>query len=85
MEVHHDCPRVYGSPLFRFHYEYPTNPRMSGDLQLMNNMNNWQNLNRCSNPFQDADHHGYVATQLSHLLHRIGYDRGNFDKLHSFI
>ena len=57
MEVHHDCSKIYGSPLFRFHYEYPTNPRMLGNLQLMNNMNNWQVLlNRRTDPFQDAEH-----------------------------
>ena len=31
IEVYHDCPRVYGSPLFCMHYEYPTNPRMCPD------------------------------------------------------
>ena len=50
---------------------------MLGNLQLMNNMNNWQVLNRHTDPFQDADHHGYVATQLSHLPNRIGYDPSN--------
>ena len=44
---------------------------MLRNLQLMNNMNNWQVLfDRHTDPFQGADHHGYVATQLSHLSHR---------------
>ena len=66
MEVHRDCSRVYGSLLFKFHYEYPTSPRMLGNLQLMNNINNWQNLNRHADLFQDTNRHGYVATQFSH-------------------
>ena len=71
MEVHRDCSKVYGSPLFRLNKECPMNPRMLRNLQLMNNMNNWQVLfDRHTDPFQGADHHGYVATQLSHLSHR---------------
>ena len=33
--------------------------------------------NRHSDPFQDANEYGYVATQLSHLPRLNGYDPGN--------
>ena len=63
IEVYHDCPRVYSSPLLRTHYKYPTNPRMHQDPIERE----WWLHNHQSGPFQDADNNGYVATQFSHL------------------
>ena len=73
IEVYRNCPRVYGSPLFHMHYEYPTNPRMHPDAMEVE----WWFRNHQSDPFQDADNNGYVATQLSHLPKMMGYDPGN--------
>ena len=42
--IHHrdmfrDCKYVYGSLLFRYHYEFPTNPSLKGGV--VNNPDNW--------------------------------------------
>ena len=34
-----DCKFVYRSPLFRLHYEFPTNPTMKGNV--INEPENW--------------------------------------------
>ena len=73
IEVYHYCLRVYGSPLFCMHYEYPTNPQMCPDMME----GEWWLCNHQSDPFQDSDNNGYVATQLSHLPKMMGYDLGN--------
>ena len=73
IEVYRDCPRVYGSPLFRMHYEYLTNLQMRPDVMERE----WWFRDHQSDPFQDADNNGYVATQLSHLPKMTGYDPGN--------
>ena len=70
-----DCKYVYGSPLFRHHYEFPTNPLLKGDM--VNDPINWWDINdRDSGIFEDADEYGYVSTQLTHLPKCI-YDIGN--------
>ena len=72
---------AYGSPLFRSHYEWPTNPQGIGEEAF----NGWWNnipANRQSDPFQDANEYGYGASQLSHLPILNGYDHG---KLLSYI
>ena len=77
IEIYHDCSRVYGSPLFRTHYDHPMNPRILGEDELVNS--DWQEgCNRHSDPYQDANHYGYyVSTQLSHLPTKMGYDPSN--------
>ena len=65
---------MYGSPLFRQHYEYPTNPSLNG----FDNDEAWWDIdNRENDCFQDANDFGYAATQLSHLPRLTGYDFGN--------
>ena len=72
--VFRDCKFVYGSPLFRQHYEFPTNP----SLKESNEHEPWWDIeDRESDLFEDADEYGYVATQLIHLLRFAGYDAGN--------
>ena len=73
IEVYHDCIRVYGSPLFHMHYKYPTNLQIHPDEME----GEWWFLDHQSDPFQDADNSGYVATQLSHLPKMMGYDPDN--------
>ena len=73
IEVYHNSLRVYGSPLFRMHYEHPTNPRMRRDPFG----GEWWLCNHQSDPFRDADDNSYVATQLSHLPKMLGCDPGN--------
>ena len=34
VDIYRDCERVYGSPLFRSHYERPTNPQGLGEALL---------------------------------------------------
>ena len=66
---------MYGSPLFRQHYEFPTNLSLPGtDVQ---NGHWWEIDDRDSDIFEDADDYGYVATQLTHLPKFISYDVGN--------
>ena len=62
VEIYRDCERVYGSPLFRSHYERHTNHRGLGEALL----NDWHNVHddRHSKLFQDANEYSYVATQL---------------------
>ena len=67
---------IYCSPLFRTHYDHPTNPRILGENELVNG-DWWKGCTRHSDPFQDANHYGYVSTQLSHLPTKMGYDPGN--------
>ena len=63
-DIHHrcvfrDCKFVYGSPLFRQHYEFPTNP----SLKESNEHEPWWDIeDRESDLFEDADEYGYVAT-----------------------
>ena len=76
MDTFRDCKYVYGSPLFRHLYEFSTNPAMKGDV--VNDPENWWEIvDRHKDIFEDANDFGYVATQLSHLPHCIGYDCGN--------
>ena len=39
MDTFRDCKYVYGSPLFRYSYEFPTNPAMKGNV--VNDPENW--------------------------------------------
>ena len=67
---------MYGSPLFRRHYEFPTNPSLKG--VVVDNLPNWHDIeNRDEDIFEDPDEFGYVATQLTHLPKMLGYDIGN--------
>ena len=76
LDIYHHCSRVYCSPLFRTHYDHPTNPRILGEDELVNG-DWWEGCNRHSDPFQDTNHYDYVSTQLSHLPTKIGYDPDN--------
>ena len=76
MYIFRDCKYVYGSPLFRYSYEFPTNPTMKGDI--VNDPKNWREIvGRHKDMFIDANDFGYMATQLSHLPHCIRYDCSN--------
>ena len=73
-----DCRHVALAPLFRYHYELPTNPgakridqHMAWLVQLRNQ------VLRCEDPFRDADEYGYVASQLSHVPRLVAFDPGN--------
>ena len=79
-DIHHRCvcrdrKFVYGSPLFRQHYEFPMNPSLKGS----NNEHGpwWDIEDRELDLFEDADEYGYVATQLTHLPRFASYDAGN--------
>ena len=75
-DVFRNCKYVYGYPLFRHHYEVPTNPTLKGDV--VSDPINWWDINdRESDIFEDTDEYGYVSTQLTHLPKFIGYDVGN--------
>ena len=77
LDVFRDCKYTYGSPLFRVHYEFPTNPSLKGST-VNNPMLDWWDIeNRDEDIFEDADDYSYVATQLTHLPKCIGYDLGN--------
>ena len=73
-DIFRDTKYTYGSPLFRQHYERPTNPSLSNvDEEVA-----WWDINsREDDCVKDANDYGYVATQLSHLPRLIGYDFGN--------
>ena len=73
-DIFRDTKYTYGSPLFRQHYEHPTNPSLNGvdDDEAWCDIDNRENY--C---FQDANDFGYVATQLSHLPRLMDYDFGN--------
>ena len=79
-DIHHrcvfrDCKFVYGSPLFRQHYEFPMNPSLK---ESNNEHEPWWDIEDCeSDLFEDADEYGYVATQLTHLPRFASYDAGN--------
>ena len=76
VDVFRDCKYVYGLPLFRFHYEFPTNPSLKG--HVVNDPDNWWAIqNHDKDLFEDPDDFGYVATHLTHLPKCIGYDWGN--------
>ena len=76
VDTFRDCKYVYGSLLFRYSYEFQTNQTMKGDI--VNDPENWwEIIDRHEDIFEDASDFGYVATQLSHLPHCIGYDCGN--------
>ena len=64
VDIYRDCERVYGSPLFRSHYERPTNPRGLEEALLNDWHSNIHDDDRHSDPFQDANEYCYVATQL---------------------
>ena len=73
-----DCQHVALAPLFRYHYELPTNPgvkyidqHMAWLVQLRNQ------VLRMEDPFQDADEYGYIASQLTHLPKLVAFDPGN--------
>ena len=66
---------MFGSPLFRQHHEFPTNPSLCGTG--IQNGHWWEIDDRDSNIFEDADDYGYVATQFTHLPKFISYDIGN--------
>ena len=75
-DVFRDCKYVYGSPLFRWYYEFPMNPSLCGPV--IEDVGNWWDIeDQDSNIFEDADDYGYMAAQLSHLPKCIGYDVGN--------
>ena len=73
-----DCRHIALAPLFRYHYELPTNPdakyidqHMAWLVQMRNQVLRREDL------FQDADEYGYVATQLTHLPKLVSFDAGN--------
>ena len=73
-DIFRDTKYTYGSPLFRQHYKYPTDPSLNG----VDDDEAWWDIdNRENDCFQDANDFGYVATQLSHSPRLIGYDFGN--------
>ena len=66
------------SPLFRYHYELPTNPGAKWiDQHMAWLMQQRVVPTRTDDMFQDADKVGYVSTQLTHLPRLVGYDTGN--------
>ena len=66
------------APLFRYHYELPTNPSAKYIDQHMAWLVQMRNqVLRQEDPFQDADEYGYVATQLTHLPRLVAFDAGN--------
>ena len=75
-DVFHDCKYIYGLPLFRIHYEFPTNPSLKENV--VNNPDHWWEIDRHDEEiFEDVDEFGYVAMQLTHFPKCIGYDCGN--------
>ena len=73
-----DCRHVALAPLFRYHYELPTNPSAKYINQHMAWLVQMRNqVLRQEDPFQDADEYGYVATQLTHLPRLVAFDAGN--------
>ena len=77
LDIFRDCKYMYRSPLFRVHYEFPTNPSVKGSPVNDPMLNWWDIENRDEDISEDADDYGYVATQLMHLPKCIGYDLGN--------
>ena len=72
--IFRDTKHVYGSPLFRHHYEYPTNPSLMHHVDQVA----WWDINhREDNCFLGSDKYGYVASQLTHIPQLIGYDYEN--------
>ena len=72
--IFRDTKHVYGSPLFRHHYEYPTNPSLMHHVDQVA----WWDINhREDDCFLDSAKYGYVASQLTHIPQLIGYDYGN--------
>ena len=72
--IFRDTKHVYGSPLFRHHYECPTNPSLMHHVD----QDAWWDINhREDDCFLDSDKYGYVASQLIHISQLIGYDYGN--------
>ena len=72
--VFRDTKHVYGSPLFRHHYECPTNQSLMHHVE----QDAWWDINhREDDCFLDSDKYGYVASQLTHIPQLIGYDYGN--------
>ena len=72
--IFRDTKHIYGFPLFRHHYECPTN------LSLMHHVDQdaWWGINhREDDCFLDSDKYGYVASQLTHIPQLIGYNYGN--------
>ena len=73
--IFRDTKHIYGSLLFRHHYECPTNP------SLMHHVDQgaWWDINhREDDCFLDSDKYAYVASQLTHIPQLIGYfDYGN--------
>ena len=62
--IFRDTRHVYGSPLFRHHYEYPTNPSLMHHVDQVA----WWDINhREDDCFLDSDKYGYVASQLTHI------------------
>ena len=76
--VFRDCRHVALAPLFRYHYELPTNPSAKYIDQHMAWLVQMRNqVLRREDPFQDADEYGYVAMQLTHLPRLMAFDAGN--------
>ena len=72
--IFRDTKHVYGSPLFRHHYECPTNPSLMHHVE----QDAWWDINhREDDCFLDSDKYGYIASQLTHIPQLIGYDYGN--------
>ena len=66
------------SPLFRYHYELPTNLHAKWiDQHVAWLMQQRLRPTRTDDVFEDADEFGYVSTQLTHLPRLVGYDMGN--------
>ena len=76
--VMRDCRHVTLSPLFRYHYELPTNPNAEWiDRDVVNQLVDIWRPNRKLDVFQDPNEYGYVASQLTHLPRMLGYEFGN--------
>ena len=72
--IFRDTKHVYGSLLFRHHYECPTNPSLMHHVD----QDAWWDINhREDDCFLDSDKYGYVESQLTHIPQLIGYDYGN--------
>ena len=73
-----DCRHVGLAPLFRYHYEMPTNPNAEWiDGNLVNRLLDVWRPDRKLDVFQDPNAFGYVASQLTHLPLTLGYEFGN--------
>ena len=75
VDTFRDSKYVFGSPMVRMHYEYPTSPSLKGGV--MNEPAMWWEVDDSQEDiFEDANDYGYVSTHLTHLTKCGGYDCG---------